>query len=363
MNLPNVRKVNFSGKRVLVRVGFDAPIQKGKMTDNFRIKKTLPTIKFLQNENAKVILLSHLGKDKESLKPVANYLRSHLKNFKFIPVLLGAAGKKEISRMKEGDVIMLENLRMDKGEEKNDKTFAKKLASLGEAYVNEAFSVSHRTHASIVGIPKYLPSYAGLLFESEVKNLTAAFRPKRPFLLILGGVKFESKLGVLERFIKIADKIFIGGALANNFFRLKGIDIDKSLFGEKVSVKKYLNHSKIVLPVDVKKKNGTILDIGPETIKELLGLIRKAKFILWNGPLGNFEVKGFSRGTERTARAIASSKAASIIGGGDTVAAIMKTGFWGLMRKSFISTGGGAMLEFLAKGTLPGIEALIKSKK
>lgn len=363
MNLPDIRKANLDGKRVLVRVGFDAPVKKGKVTEDFRIKKTLPTIKFLQNKGAKVILLSHLGEKRESLRPVANYLRAHLKNFEFIPALFGAGMKKEISRMKDGDVIMFENLRMDKREEKNDKTFAKKLAELGDIYVNEAFGVSHRVHASIVGIPKYLPSYSGLLFESEVKNLRRAFQPKHPFLLILGGIKFESKLGILERFIKIADKIFIGGALANNFFRLKGIDIDKSLFGEKVSVKKYLNHPKIVLPIDIKKKDGVILDIGPKTIKELFELIKKAKFILWNGPLGNFEIKGFSRGTEWIARAIASSKAISIIGGGDTIAAVMKTGFTNLVNRSFISTGGGAMLEFLAKGTLPGIEALLKSKK
>ncbi len=363
MNLLSIRKANFDGKRVILRVGFDVPIQKGKATEDFRIKKTLPTIRFLQSKNAKTIILSHLGEKRESLRPVANYLKKRLKKFKFIPDIFSVSAKKEISRMKEGDIVMLENLRMDKGEEKNDKTFAKKLASFGDIYVNDAFSVSHRKHASIVGVPKYLPSCAGLLFESEVKNLARAFKPKHPFLLILGGVKFGSKLGVLERFIKIADKIFIGGALANNFLRLKGVDIGKSLFDEKVSVKKYLNNPKIVLPVDFKKNDGVILDIGPKTIKELINLIRRAKFILWNGPLGNFEVRGFAKGTEGAAKAIASSNAVSVIGGGDTVAAVMKMRLKNLAQKSFISTGGGAMLEFLAKRTLPGIEALMKSKK
>ncbi|MDP3051999.1 MAG: phosphoglycerate kinase, partial [bacterium] len=263
---------------------------------------------------------------------------------------------------KEGDIVMLENLRIDKGEEKNNETFAKKLADFGDIYVNEAFSVSHRNHASITGIPKYLPSYAGLLFESEVENLSRAFYPKHPFLLILGGVKFGSKLGVLKRFIKIADKIFIGGALANIFFKLKGIDIGESLFDKKVSVKKYFGNRKIVLPVDFKKNDGAILDIGPKTIKELINLIRRAKFILWNGPLGNFEIRDFAKGTEAAAKAIASSNVVSVIGGGDTAAAVIKMRLT-FIQKSFISTGGGAMLEFLAKGTLPGIEALLKSKK
>ena len=361
MNLPNVKKINFKGKRVLLRVGFDVPIKNGKIAENFRIKKTLPTVRFLQNNGAKIILLSHLGEKGGSLKPVANYLKPWFKNFKFIPALFNSSVKREIYKMKEGDIIMLENLRMDRGEEKNSKNLAKKLAGLGDIYVNEAFSVSHRKHASIVGIPKYLPSYAGLLFEKEVKNLEKAFKPKHPFLVILGGIKFESKLCVLERFLKIADKIFIGGALANNFFRLKGINIGKSLFDRNVPVKKYLKNKKIILPVDVRRKNNRILDIGPKAIKELSNLIKNSKFILWNGPMGNFEEKNLSSGTFSVAKLIAKSRAVSIVGGGDTVAAITKLGI--ISKFSFVSTAGGAMLEFLAKGTLPGIEALIKSKK
>ncbi len=188
-----------------------------------------------------------------------------------------------------------------------------------------------------------------------------AFKPKRPFLLILGGIKFESKLGALERFIKIADKIFIGGALSNNFFKLKGMDIGKSIFDKDVSVKKYLKNKKIILPVDVRRKNNMILDIGPKSIAELLKIIKKSKFILWNGPLGNFEIKGFSTGTDMVARTIIQMPATSIVGGGDTIRALTEAG--AIDGFSFVSTAGGAMLEFLAKGTLPGIDALMKSKK
>lgn len=361
MKLPDIRKADLKGRCVLLRVDFNVPIKKGRIAEDFRIIKSLPTIRFLKNKKAKIILLSHFGEKKESLKPVANYLKPRLKNFKFIPTLFGVLTKKAISEMKDGDIVMLENLRRDKGEEKNDKNFTKKLADLGEVYVNEAFSVSHRPHASIIGIPKYLPSFAGLLFEKEAQNLSKAFKPKHPFLLILGGVKFESKLRMLERFLKIADKVFIGGALANNFFRMKGMNIGKSLHDKKISVRKYLNNPKIILPIDFKKKDGVILDIGPKSVKKLSNLIKKAKFILWNGPMGNFEEKKFAAGTFVVAKLIAKSRAVSIVGGGDTVAAITKLGI--ISKFFFVSTAGGAMLEFLAKGTLPGIEALIKSKK
>lgn len=345
----------------MLRTGFDVPIKGNKVAEEFRIKKTFPTIKLLKQKGAKIIILSHLGRSKETLKPVAKYLSSYFRGLKFIPHLFGDATRKAVSKMKNGEIIMLENLRTEAGEENNDELFAKGLARFGDVYINEAFSVSHREHASIVGIAKCLPSYVGLLFEEEVKNLESAFKPKRPFLLILGGVKFESKLGVLVKFLKIANKIFIGGALANNFFKTQGVDIGKSLFDEKVSVKKYLNNPRIVLPLDFKKGGGKIIDIGPQAIKELAVLIKKSKFILWNGPLGNFEEKEFEEGTKAAAKLIAGSKAKKIIGGGDTITAVNK--FSNLKKFSFVSTGGGAMLEFLAKGTLIGIEAILKSKK
>ncbi|MEK9183736.1 MAG: phosphoglycerate kinase, partial [Patescibacteria group bacterium] len=199
------------------------------------------------------------------------------------------------------------------------------------------------------------PSYAGLLFDEEVRSLESGFAPQHPFLLILGGVKFESKIGVIDRFLNIADKIFIGGALANNFFKARGDNIGESVFDSRISVGKYLDNEKIILPVDVRKKSDKIFDIGPKTVENLVELIKKEKFILWNGPPGNIE-EGFGESTKIVAEAIANSGAKSIVGGGDTVAIINKMGL--IDKFSFVSTGGGAMLQFLAYGTLPGIEAL-----
>jgi phosphoglycerate kinase len=338
MKFLSVAKINLKGKRVLLRADFNVPIKNGKIVDDFRIRRTLPTINFLRKKGARVAIISHLtdGKNK-SLKPVAEYL----------------------SKRVGGEVTLLENIRNYQGEEKNDAQFAKQLAKFGDIYVNDAFSASHRKHASIVGIPKYLPSYTGLLFEEEYKNLSRALKPKHPFLFILGGIKFGTKLPVLEKFVKIADKIFVGGALANNFFWASKIDIGESIIDKNVDIKKFLRNPKIILPIDVKRKNGAILDIGPLATKELSILIKEAKFVLWNGPLGSFETKGFEKGTLAIARTIARSGVKSVVGGGDTIAAVKKIG---IRKFSFVSTAGGAMLEFLAHGTLPGIEALNKSK-
>lgn len=361
MILPSVKNINVNGKRVLVRVDFNVFIRKGKIADDYRIKKTLPTISFLKKKGARIILISHLTEGRaKSLHPVAKYLK-----IRFLPDKNLDLIKKKIEKMEDGEVMLLENIRNYKGEEINDKNFAKKLACLGDVYINEAFSASHRNHASIAGIAKYLPSYAGLLFEEEFKNLRIAFNPPHPFLLILGGVKFSTKLGVLENFNKIADKIFIGGALANNFFWASKIDIGTSVFDKKLSagwrIKKFLRNPNIVVPIDVRKKGSKILDIGPLAVKELSFLIKNAKFILWNGPVGDFETKGFGKGTIAIAKLIAKSKAKSIIGGGDTVAAIDNAKI-PLKKFSFVSTAGGAMLTFLATGTLPGIEALKRSR-
>ncbi len=358
MKLPGIKNLDVKGKRVLLRVDFNVLMKNGKVIDGFRIKRTLPTIKLLKKKGAKIILISHFSAGRaKSLRPAADFLASFLKTG-FSRDLFGAETERGISAMKNGDVLLLENLRSDPGEEKNSRAFARRLAKLGDLYVNDAFSVSHRKHASVAAITQYLPSYAGLLFEEEVENLRSAFSPKRPFLLILGGIKFGVKLGVLERFVKIADKIFVGGALSNNFFKARGLDVGRSVVDDGADIKKYLDNPKIMTPVDVRKKAGVILDCGPNTVKMLAGEIARAKFVLWNGPLGDFEVKGFEKGTEGVARAIAKSPAESIVGGGDTVAAIAKLGI--LKKFSFVSTGGGAMLEFLAKGTLPGIEALKK---
>lgn len=348
MKLPIIKNINTKGKRVILRVDFNVLNEKGKIENDFRIKRTLPTIKLLKKKGAKIILISHITKGRgKTLRPVAKYLKISFLADKDLNSI-----KKKINRMKNGDVVLLENIRIHKEEEKNGENFAKNLASLGDIYINDAFSASHHNHASIAGITKYLPSYAGLLFQEELKHLHSAFYPKHPFLLILGGIKFGTKLGVLNKFIKIADKIFIGGALANNFFWAKKID--------KIDIKKYLRNPKIVVPIDAQRKNKKDLDIGPLAIKQITSLIKEAKFILWNGPVGNYEKKGFEKGTVAIARAIAQSRAKSIIGGGDTVAVVEKLGI--INKFSFVSTAGGAMLEFLAKGTLPGIEALKKSK-
>ena len=358
MILPSIKNINVKGKRVILRVDFNVPVEKGKIEDDFRIKRTLPTIKFLKKKGARIILISHVtGGRTKSLKPMAQYLK-----VKFLPDKKIDLIKRKINKIKNGEVVLLENIRIHQGEEKNDKKFARQLAELGDIYINEAFSVSHREHASIIGVTKYLPSYMGLLFEDELKNLSVVFKSKHPFLLILGGIKFKTKLGVLNKFVAIADKIFIGGALAHNFFRVQGKDIGKSVFDPEVNVKKYLNNQKIILPLDVKIKNDAILDVGPKTIKNLSQIIKESKFILWNGPLGDFEKKGFEEGTLETARAIAQSDATSIIGGGDTIAAIRKAKI-PLSQFSFVSTAGGSLLEFLAKGTLPGIKALEKGTK
>ena len=300
-------KIDLKGKKVLLRVDFNVPVKNGKIEDDFRIRQTMPTINFLKRKGAEIILLSH-----GNLKPVEKYL---------------------------GMKFALGNLRNFPGEEKNDLEFAKKLAGLGDVYVNDAFSVSHREHASIVGLPKFLPHYAGLLFEKELKNLKSAFHPEHPFLLILGGIKFETKLGVVNKFLRLADKIFIGGALV---VKAMEMPIANSPAGEK----------KIIFPLG----DPAALDSNAQTLEILGEEIKKAKFILWNGPLGDYE-RGYAKGTKELARLIAKSKAKSIIGGGDTIAVVRKAKI-SLNKFSFVSTAGGAMLEFLAKGTLPGIKAL-----
>lgn len=359
MNLPSVKNADIKAKRVILRVDFNVLAENGKIEEIYRIKKTLPTLRLLKNGGAKIIIISHLSFNKgNSLLPVAEYFNKNISdlNVDFIRGNDWDAIKEQIGEMDNGEIVMLENLRINDGEEANSESFAKKLSGLGDIYVNEAFSVSHRAHASIVGLAKFLPSFAGLLFEEEVDTLQAVFKPTHPFLLILGGVKFGSKLGVLDRFLNTADKIFIGGALANCFLAAKGVDIGESFCDKDVSIVHHLNNDKIFLPVDVKKKNNVIYDIGEETVKKLTEMARESKFIVWNGPMGNIEEADFDEGTKIIAQAIAASGVKTIVGGGDTVAIIDELGL--IDKFSFVSTGGGAMLEFLAEGTLPGIEAL-----
>ena len=345
---------NVKGKTVLLRVDFNVPIKNGKVEDDFRIVKALPTIKFLQKRGVKMILITHLGKDgTASLKPV-------IKRFF------------TISKIAKNRVTFFDNIRKFPEEMKNDPAFAKKLSTLGDIYVNDAFSVSHRKHASIVSLPKYIPSFAGFQFEEEVKNLSHAFRKtKHPFLFILGGAKFSTKMPLIKKYLKLADHVFIGGALLNDFLKAKGYEVGQSLVSDaNYGIGELLKNKKLILPADVVVKSGDkfvnkkanevkkdeiILDIGEKAVKNLAQFIKKSKLILWNGPLGKYEDRG-AEATKKILKLVANSKSESIIGGGDTVALISKM----KMEKkfSFVSTGGGATLDFLANGTLPGIKAL-----
>ena len=364
---------NLKGKKVIVRVDFNVPIKDDKIVDDFRIRAAIPTIEYLQKKGAVVILIAHIGDDgKESLKPVAVRLKKFIPNLNFIESsIFSDETKKIINNLKNGEVALLENIRREPGEKTNSPSFARGLSRYGDIYVNDAFSVSHRVHASVVGITKYLPSYAGLQLLDEVNNLSKAFAPKHPFLFILGGSKFETKIPLVKKFLRDADHVFIGGAIANDFFKAKGYEVGTSLVGgSNLQLKSFFKSKNLILPIDViavkgnnsrnikpeeVKSDESILDIGKDSVSLLENLIDKAQFILWNGPLGKYEA-GFGSATEKVLKIISKSKANTIVGGGDTVSLITKLKLGDKI--GFVSTGGGATLDFLAKGTLPGIKAL-----
>lgn len=361
------------GITVLLRASLNVPVSGGTVLNPFRLVRALETVTFLQKKGARVVLLSHIdGPVGSSLRPVYEYLRKTTE-LGFVDDVAGERARAAVRALKDGEVLMLENVRRNTGEEQNDEHFARTLAALGDIYVNDDFATSHRKHASIVRLPQLLPSYAGLQFIAEVEGLSHALEPKSPCLAILGGAKFVTKEPLIRYLLIKYDKLFIGGALANDFFKAKGYEVGRSLISESPHIKDLLENSKVMLPVDVTVQgvdgkesksvqevlpNEVIYDAGPLTIDTLAPLIAKARTILWNGPLGNFE-KGFSDVTEALARLIADSEAVSIVGGGDTIASIQRL----KLEKefTFTSTAGGAMLDFLAHGTLPGIEALEKS--
>lgn len=362
---------NLKERRVLVRVDFNVPLGENNKVDDSessRVQKSLQTIKYLVDASAKVILISHIGRDKkESLRPVAEYLHQFVP-VKFIPTLDRESVRGVAAAMAPGEVLLLENLRQDPGEEENDERFAEFLASLGDMYVNEAFPVSHRAHASIVGVPQYLESYAGFWFQKEIENLSKFLqKPESPFLFILGGAKFDTKISLIKKFEGLADQVFIGGALANNFFREIGFKIGTSLADKDANVRPFFHKDHISIPFDVVVKPGInkdlpqisdddcIVDIGASTLEELKKTIRGAKTILWNGPLGLYE-EGYDAASKEIIKTISETKSYSLIGGGDTIKLVEELHLEDKI--SFVSTGGGAMLEFLANGTLPGIEAL-----
>ena len=353
--MKTVKDINLENKRVLVRVGFNVPVGNDGRVDEkeaWRIKKALPTINYLLKRNCKIILAAHLdrpgGKVIESLRlgPVQDKL-SELLNLSVIRTqdCVGPAVEKIVSEMQKGEILLLENLRFYPQEEKNDLKFAEKLAKLADIYINDAFSVCHRQHASIVGIAKYLPSAAGLLLVKEIKALSKILEvSKKPAIAIIGGIKIKTKLPMIKLLAQKFDWVLVGGAVANK------------IKNQKLKIKN------IRLPVDYifNKDKNSAYDIGPKTIADFCRIISKAKVIVWNGPMGKFEDERFIKGTKEIAEVVAKSKAYKVVGGGDTVLALSR--FHLINKIDFISTGGGAMLEFLAGKELPGLEALIRLK-
>jgi len=377
-----LKDFDFSNKVVLVRADFNVPIKNGKILDDKRIKAVLPTIRYLIKNKARIVLMSHLGRPEGKinedmrLRPVGERLEKLL-GFK-ITILkdcIGEGAEKHINKLPAGNIVLMENLRFYKEEEDNDERFAKKLAELGDLYINDAFGVSHRKNSSVHAITRFIPSCAGFLMQKEIDMLSRITKnPEHPFIAILGGAKVSDKIGVINNLLKKADKVLIGGAMMFTFLKAQDLEIGKSkVEADKVQLAEgLLNSSKIMLPVDTiiakspeDKKIKTVLvqdipkdmiglDIGPDTVKLFSMILKDAKTIFWNGPLGYFENKTFAKGTEDIAKIISKTKATTVIGGGETAAAVEKF----KSRITHISTGGGASLEFVEGKKLPGIKAL-----
>ncbi|MBB6214556.1 phosphoglycerate kinase [Anaerosolibacter carboniphilus] len=396
LNKKTIENVEVTGKRVLVRCDFNVPMDENKnITDDIRIRGALPTIQYLMEKGARVILMSHLGRPKGesnkkySLEPVAKRLAELLNKgiiFAADDVVVGENAKKAASEMKNGEVLLLENVRFRKEEEKNNPDFSKELASLGELFVNDAFGTAHRAHSSTAGIADYLPCVSGYLIEKEIEIMGKALHnPERPFVAILGGAKVSDKIGVIKNLLEKVDALIIGGGMAFTFLKAKGLEVGKSLLEtDKIDLAKELMEDakakgvKLLLPVDVvvaaefkaDAAHETVdvvnipadkmgLDIGMATVKVFADEIKGAQTVIWNGPMGVFEMPAFAVGTKEVAKALAESKGTTIIGGGDSAAAVEQLGFADQM--THISTGGGASLEFLEGIELPGI-AVIQDK-
>ncbi|MBQ6125153.1 MAG: phosphoglycerate kinase [Spirochaetales bacterium] len=393
MVLNTIREADLKNKRVLIRVDFNVPLKDGKVTDATRIVAALPTINYILSQpGASLVVMSHFGRPKGkknpdfSMVPVGKKFEELLgKPVKVASDVIGPEVKKEVEALKPGEVLLLENCRFYPDEEANNPEFAKELASYGDIYVNDAFGTAHRAHASTEGVAHYLPAYAGFLIEKEVKFMAPLLEnPDKPFVAIIGGSKVSSKISVLESLVKTCDTIVIGGGMAYTFLKVQGHAIGKSLVEDDfldtaknflaAAAKKGVN---VILPVDhicadnfaEDAKPVTVdaidipenlmgMDIGPKTTKAIVDALATAKSVVWNGPMGVFEFASFAKGTEAVAKALAASKAITVVGGGDSVAAINK--FGRADKISHVSTGGGASLEFLEGKTLPGIKALEK---
>ncbi len=391
MLVKSIKKLSdIKGKKVLVRVDYNVPVKDGKVIDDYKIKRELPTLNYLLKKQAKVIVLTHLGRPHpgkhtraDSTEPLARQLGRLLHvNVGFVRDVSGFDAGSAVGRMKNSQVLMLDNVRFAPGEISNGRLFARKLAALADIYVNDAFAMSHRAHASVAAIKGYLPSYAGLLLQDEIKNLEKAIKPKQPLVVVIGGVKLATKLPLLKKFLPRAHRILVGGALANNILAAHGFPIGKSLADpESIILAKRLIKGryagKLVVPVDVVLSNrhnrwrtrtdkirmvgdnDYIFDIGPETVKLYSRLIREAATILWNGPMGRFEEPRFKHGTLAIAQTIAArstGRAFGVAGGGETVEALKMTKM--MEHMDWISTGGGAMLSFLAGEKMPGLSKI-----
>lgn len=360
------------GSRVLLRLDLNVPCQRGAITNDYRIRRAQKTLEYLETCGCRTVVISHLGSESgDSLAPVAAHLKTRF-SFTFAPDLLAA--EKISGEIKNGAFLLVENIRREKGEEENDEGLAKRLAGLGDVFINDAFAVSHRSHASVVGVPRFLPSYAGFLLLEEIKALTPAINPPPKSLFVLGGAKFETKLPLLLKLLDRYERIFVGGALANDIFHAMGLEVGTSLVSPVApDLSTIINHPNLRIPIDlvVARAGEThtvvseevlvtdrIVDAGVKTMMLLDEFANDSDFILWNGPLGVYQ-EDFTAGTLQFAKSIGRSKAMSVVGGGDTIAAIEKLGLKDAF--GFISTGGGAMLDFLANETLPGLEALTRA--
>ncbi len=387
-NKKTIRDMEFEGRKVLVRVDFNVPLQDGGIADDTRMRAALPTIQYLINQSARIILCSHLGRPKGqvveslSLRPVADHLSNLLgKQVAFSVDCVGEVAKTAASQLKNGEVLLLENTRFHPQEKANDDEFAGELASLADIYVNDAFGSAHRAHASTVGVAHKLPAVAGFLMEKELQYLGEALaEPEHPFVAILGGAKISDKIGVVDRLLQIADRMLIGGGMANTFLAAQGFDMAESLVEEDAVIiaTEILKRAgdNLLLPLDLvvaaefdeKAEYRTVtvgsipeewraMDIGPETVRVFCTEIEVARLVVWNGPMGVFEFEPFAVGTQALATAVAECGGTTIVGGGDSAAAIRQAGLTDSI--SHVSTGGGAALEFLEGKTLPGVDALL----